>query len=158
MIYRLFEYRFATPEDYSSIELVQAKNYSLQDTKISRQNLLEVRRNTAVKTDDNMEGTKIPFIQANSMDRVISLLENMYENPMTTQQIAELMDFDLRQSDYYFNAGRYLGLFEKTAEDGQKVVSLTALGNRIFRLNYKKRQLKLVELILEHRIFADFLT
>ena len=124
--------------------------------KISRQNLLEVRRNTAVKTDDNMEGTKIPFIQANSMDRVISLLENMYENPMTTQQIAELMDFDLRQSDYYFNAGRYLGLFEKTADDGQKVVSLTALGNRIFRLNYKKRQLKLVELILEHRIFADF--
>ena len=79
---------------------MQAKNYSLQDTKISRQNLLEVRRNTAVKTDDNMEGTKIPFIQANSMDRVISLLENMYENPMTTQQIAELMDFDLRQSDY----------------------------------------------------------
>ena len=156
MIYRLFEYRFATPEDYSSIELVQAKNYSLQDTKISRQNLLEVRRNTAVKTDDNMEGTKIPFIQANSMDRVISLLENMYENPMTTQQIAELMDFDLRQSDYYFNAGRYLGLFEKNADDGQKVVSLTALGNRIFRLNYKKRQLKLVELILEHRIFADF--
>lgn len=156
MIYRLFEYRFAAPEDYSSIELVQAKNYSLQDTKISRQNLLEVRRNTAVKTDDNMEGTKIPFIQANSMDRVISLLENMYENPMTTQQIAELMDFDLRQSDYYFNAGRYLGLFEKTADDGQKVVSLTALGNRIFRLNYKKRQLKLVELILEHRIFADF--
>ena len=156
MSYRLFEYRFATQEDYSSIEVVQAKNYSLQDTKISRQNLLEVRRNTAVKTDDNMEGTKIPFIQANSMDRVISLLENMYENPMTTQQIAELMDFDLRQSDYYFNAGRYLGLFEKTADDGQKVVSLTALGNRIFRLNYKKRQLKLVELILEHRIFADF--
>lgn len=68
MIYRLFEYRFATPEDYSSIELVQAKNYSLQDTKISRQNLLEVRRNTAVKTDDNMEGTKIPFIQANPLD------------------------------------------------------------------------------------------
>lgn len=63
MIYRLFEYRFATPEDYSSIELVQAKNYSLQDTKISRQNLLEVRRNTAVKTDDNMEGTKIPLFR-----------------------------------------------------------------------------------------------
>ena len=36
MIYRLFEYRFATPEDYSSIEPVQAKNYSLQDTKISK--------------------------------------------------------------------------------------------------------------------------
>lgn len=54
------------------------------------------------------------------MDRVISLLENMYENPMTTQQIAELMDFDLRQSDYYFNAGRYLGLFEKTRMTGRR--------------------------------------
>ena len=27
---------------------------------------------------------------------------------------------------------------------------------RVFRLNYKKRQLKLVELILEHEIFGTF--
>jgi hypothetical protein len=156
MIYRLFEYRFKVLDDYSSIELVKMKNYSLQDTTITLDDLLEVRKSTEVKTDDNMDYSNVPFIQANSMERIISLLENMYENPMTSQQIAELMDFEPRQSDYYFNAGKYLGLFEKTSDDKQKVVSLTSLGNRVFKLNYKERQLKLVELILGHRIFRDF--
>ena len=110
LIYRLFEYRFADPEDYSSIELVQAKNYSLQDTRISLRELREVRERTAIRTDDDMDDTSVPFIQANSMERIISLLENLYGNPMTPGQISELMDFDLRQSDYYYNAGRYLGI------------------------------------------------
>lgn len=155
-IYRLFEYRFKIPEDYSSIELVKSKNYSLQDTKITKEDLWEVRNHTTIRTDDDMNDTDIPFIQANSMDRIISLLENLYENPMTGLQIAELMDFEPRQSDYYFNAGRYLGLFEKHADDKQRIVSLTPLGEKVFRLNYKKRQLKLVELILEHEIFCAF--
>lgn len=156
MIYRLFEYRFTDPEDYSSIELVRMKNYSLQDTSVSMDELKEVRRCTPVRTDDAMEKTRTPFIQANSMERVISLLENLYENPMTSQQIAELMNFDPRQSDYYYNAGKYLGLFEKKRQDGQVLTVLTALGQKVFKMNYKERQLKLVSLILEHEIFAEF--
>lgn len=155
-IYRLFEYRFRELEDYSSIELVQSKNYSLQDTEISLEDLVAVRNATAITTDDNMDNTDIPFIQANSIDRIINLLENMYKNPMTSQQISELMDFLPRQSDYYFNAGKYIGLFEKKTNDKQVVVELTALGNKVFKLNYKDRQLKLVGLILEHKIFAHF--
>ena len=156
MIYRLFEYRFRVLEDYSSIELVQMKNYSLQDTTITFDDLLRVRSETTVRTDDNMKQADVPFVQANSMERIISLLEHIYDNPMTSQQIAELMDFQVRQSDYYYNAGKYLGLFEKISEDKQKVVVLTALGNKVFRLSYKKRQLKLIALILEHQIFQDF--
>ena len=155
MIYRLFEYRFNILEDYSSIELVRTKNYSLQDTTITLDDLFRVRKDTLVKTDDNMDNSDVPFIQANSMERIISLLENMYEKPMTSQQIAELMDFEPRQSDYYYNAGKYLGLFEKVNEDKQRVVALTSLGNKVFKLNYKERQLKIVELILEHQIFSD---
>ena len=30
------------------------------------------------------------------------------------------MEFDERQSDYYYNAGAYIGLFEKKTEDGAK--------------------------------------
>ena len=37
-----------------------------------------------------------------------------------------------------------------------RIVELTALGKKVLKLNYKERQLKLVELILEHQIFADF--
>ena len=156
MIYRLFEYRFTDPEDYSSIELVRMKNYSLQDTHITKEELMEVRKRTPVCTSDAMEETEIPFIQANSMERIISLLENMHKNPMTAAQIAELMDFEPRQSDYYFNAGRYLGLFEKQKNGGQVQVCLTPEGEKLLKLDYKPRQLRLAELMLEHEIFAEF--
>lgn len=156
MIFRLFEYRFVEINDYSSIELIKTKNYSLQDTTIDIEDLIEVRNNTRICYQDNQyDDLKVPFIQANSFERVISLLENMKDNPMTKEQIAELMVFDERQSDYYYNAGAYLGLFEKKREDKISKVFLTRLGENVFSLNYKERQLKFVELILKHQIFAD---
>ena len=42
------------------------------------------------------------------------------------------MEFDERQSDYYYNAGAYIGLFEKKTEDGQRKVFLTKLGGSFF--------------------------
>ncbi len=79
------------------------------------------------------------------------------EENKTTEEIAETMEFDLRQSDYYYNAGKYLGLFEKKdVEDEEKIVkkvSLSKLGKDTVKLRYKERQLKLVSLILEHEIF-----
>ena len=156
MIFRLFEYRFVAINDYSSIELIKTKNYSLQDTTIDIEDLIEVRNNTKICYQDNQhDDLKVPFVQANSFERVISLLENMKDNPMTKEQIAELMVFDERQSDYYYNAGAYLGLFEKKREDKISKVFLTKLGDNVFSLNYKERQLKFVELILKHQIFAD---
>lgn len=155
MIYRLFEYRFADLEDYSSIELVQMKNYSLQDTEISLDDLIAVRKDTEVITDDNKENTKIPFIQADSMYRIISLLENIYDNPMAQHQVAMLMDFELRQAYYYTSAGIYLGLFMRVKEDRQSLIALTSLGNKLCKMNYKERQINLVKLILKHKIFAE---
>ena len=156
MIFRLFEYRFADENDYSSIELVRTKNYSLQDTAIEIEDLNELRNKTKVCYKDNQDDDlKVPFIQANSFARVISLLENMKDNPMTKDQIAELMEFDIRQSDYYYNAGAYIGLFEKKSEDKQKKIFLTKLGEEVFSLNYKQRQIKFVELILQHQVFAN---
>lgn len=156
MIFRLFEYRFVEINDYSSIELIKTKNYSLQDTTIDIEDLIEVRNNTKICYQDNQyDDLKVPFIQANSFERVISLLENMKDNPMIKEQIAALMVFDERQSDYYYNAGAYLGLFEKKREDKISKVFLTRLGDNVFSLNYKERQLKFVELILKHQIFAD---
>jgi len=154
MIYRLFEYRFNTLEDYSSIELVRTKNYSLQDVHITLEDLMEVRRNTVVTKSDSIEGADVPFIQADSVNRLISLLENMENNPMTKEQIIELMEFVERQYDYYVSAGIYLGIFERVI--GSRMVKLTRIGESLCRMNYKERQLKLVSLMLEHQIFSDF--
>lgn len=156
MIFRLFEYRFLDKNNYSSIELVKAKNYSLQETHIEISDLVEIRNLTKIIFDDDCrEDDNVPFIQANSFERVISLLENLKENTMTKEQIAELMEFDERQSDYYYNAGAYLGLFVKRIEGSGKRVTLTRLGEQILTMNYKERQLKFVQLMLQHQIFAD---
>lgn len=156
-IYRLFEYKFEDKNNYSSIKLVRCKNYSLQDTKIELNELYEVYSNVQVIYDDNQKNTKTPFIQANSFERIISLMEILFEEDKTTDKIAEIMQFDSRQSDYYYNAGKYLGLFEKKdiEEEGKTVkkVSLSKLGRNTVKLKYKERQLTLVDLILRHDIF-----
>ena len=166
-IYRLFEYEFTDINDYSSIKLIKNKNYSLQDTEITLEELIEVSNETRVKYTDNQNNKNLPpFVQADSSERIISLLENMYDNPMNDEEIAELMHFGFnfsnnkpvyRQSQYYYNAGKYLGLFEKikTEENEAKSV-LTSLGKKIYKMQYKQRQLKLVSLILEHQIFSEF--
>lgn len=168
-IFRLFEYKFEDINDYSSIKLVQNKNYSLENTTITIEDLINIKNKTTIKYNDYHDKTKkdrIPFIQADTFDRIISLLENMYNNPMTDEEIAELMHFAVyldkgkpayRQSQYYYNAGRYLGLFDKKVNEEKKKVSyLTTLGNKVYKMNYKERQLKLVSLILEHQIFNEF--
>lgn len=161
-IFRLYEYRFKDENDYSSIEFIQMKNYSLQDTKITKEDLKKVRETTPITTDDNMEnGSKIPFIQANVFERIISILESIYKSSLDgilleKEDIADIMKFDVRQADYYFNAGRYLGIFENIEDSNKKTKKvLTELGKEIYLMNYKDRQLKLVSLILEHRIFAE---
>ena len=165
-IYRLFEYNFTDINDYSSIKLIKSKNYSLQDTEITLEELIDVRKVTPIKYDDNQKNKNLPpFIQADSFDRIISLLENMNDNPMNDEEIADLMHFGsnlsngkpvFRQSQYYYNAGKYLGLFKKIRTEENEVRSvLTSLGRKIYRMQYKERQLKLVSLILEHQIFAE---
>ena len=152
-VYSNMIYRFDEIEDYSSISLVKSKNYSLQDTTITQEDLLNVRRDTEITENDDKDKRKVSFPQANVMEKVISLMENLYHNPMTKQQIAELMNFDERQSDYYYNAGCYLELFQKAENNDRE---LTRLGERVFKMNYKERQLHIVSLILKHKIFADF--
>ena len=62
--------------------------------------------------------------------------------------------FDKRQTDYYINAGRYLGLCQMN----KQLVELTHKGNEIFNDHTtRNRQLELIKLILQHRIFKDAL-
>ena len=149
-IFRLLEYEFTDIGYYNSIKLVQERNYSLEDIEITLEDLHDTWKKTIIKPEPN-----VTFIQADSFNKVISLVENLNESPMTTGEIAELFGFKERQSDYYFNACKYLGLAEKlTDEEGVKVY-ITGLGRRLLKMKYKERQLEYVRLILEHQIFHE---
>lgn len=148
-IFRLMEYEFKDIRNYSSISFLRQKNYSFEETKISMQDLVEIFNCTNVKP----EPTNVPFIQANSLNTAISIMEMVRDNPLTTEKIAENVGFDIRQSDYYYNACKYLGLLDKTKnENGKIVVYLTKTGKRLLEMPYKKRQLQYVSLMLEHEV------
>lgn len=133
-IFRLMEYRFLEVDNYSSIELVRTKSYSLENTNITLEEIKKIYSSVEEYqiTQDNMTETDIPFIQADNFERVISLLENMYENDLNGEEIENLMQFTSRQTGYYYNAGRYLKLFDKY-KDTDKVIKyrLTPLGRRV---------------------------
>lgn len=153
-IFRLFEYRFNEINNFSSIELIQQKQYSFEDTNITLDDISAVLQRTEVKYSDHISTTDIPFIQADSLDRIISLLENLYHKPKSKLEIAtDIMYFTPRQSGYYYNAGRYIGLFETASINGEILIKLTKTAEELYLMNYKERQLKIVSLIVEHKLF-----
>lgn len=149
-IFSLYEYRFKNPLLYNSLELVQQKNYSIEDTLISLQDIQQVLANCLTVSEP-----EIPFPQADSFKRVVNLCELLYNTPMSKEQVTEKYAFDIRQTNYYTDACRYLGLLEKKRIDSKVVYKLTDRGNRLMSLSYKQRQLEFCHCILEHKAFKN---
>jgi len=149
-IFSLYEYRFMQTNNYNSLSLIKQKNYSIEPDDITFDDVDKILKNV----NRVPEPTNIPFPQANSFIRVINLCELLYENEVLTRdEITYRYDFDSRQTNYYTDACRYLGLIDKKTE--QKIIKyyLTEKGNKLFALNIKIRNLKFIELILEHKPF-----
>lgn len=151
-IFHLYEYQFAKPMEYSSLILVKQKNYTVEeDMTITTEEI-----NQLLDATQRVKEPKIAFPQANSLDRVINLCELLQEHPMTREEITINYDFDARQTNYYTDAARYLGLVDKQRTD-DITFSLTSKGRSILRLSYKQRQLAFCEAILSHKVFSDSL-
>lgn len=62
-------------------------------------------------TTNTVKEPEIPFPQADSFERVINLCELLKQREFISKEdITQNYDFYSRQTDYYTNAGRYLGL------------------------------------------------
>lgn len=151
-IFHLYEYQFVNPMEYSSLMLVKQKNYTVEeDMTITTEEL-----NLLIDTTQRVKEPEIAFPQADSLDRVINLCELLKEHPMTREEITINYAFNVRQTNYYTDAARYLGLVDKQKTD-DITFSLTSKGRSILQLSYKKRQLAFCEAILSHKVFADSL-
>jgi hypothetical protein len=99
-----------------------------------------------------------PFPQADSFERVINLCELLKQKGfMSKEEITQNYDFDYRQTDYYTNAGKYLGLINVRKIDKQVVCCLTESGLRIFNFSIYDRQFEYIKLILSHIVFKEVL-
>lgn len=147
-VFYLKEYRFADPKNYNSLFLVKQINYKIE-THIFWSDIENLLKNTSIECEPDF-----PFPQADSMSRIINLFELLYNKPRAKQEITTIYDFNERQTGYYVDAGRYLGIIEKQRnENGQICFQLSPLGQHIMALEYQKRQLSIVEQILKHHVF-----
>lgn len=147
-IYRLFEYTFEDPNNYNSLKLVKQRNYTIEDTTISVSDIQSVLENAVI-----VDEPRIPFPQADKFERVINLCEIVNTQKLSRTDVTEKYDFDARQTNYYTDAARYLGLLEKKKENGTPMYSISEVGQHILNLGFKQRQLAYCNSILSHKAF-----
>lgn len=149
--FNLYQYKFCDPNDYNSLQLLKQSNYQIS-TSIVLNDIQNILR--ATKT---IEEPHIPFPQANSMARIINLLESLSsKHTMAKDDITNHYAFDKRQTNYYTDAARYLGLVEKE-KNKDITFKLSQLGRRIMTLPYRERQIELVKQIVKHHVFKQIL-
>lgn len=151
-IYRLYEYQFQNPNNYNSLVLIKQRNYSVEDTAID---LIDIE--TVLNSVQSVVEPEIPFPQADSFDRVINICELLTEQDLNRNEVTDEYAFDARQTNYYTDAARYLGLLEKGRENGVPLYKLTDFGKRAMSLSYKQRQLEFCRCILSHNVFSETL-
>lgn len=152
-IFDLREYEFTDPELYNSIRLLQHKKYAVQERDINMENIQNILNNIQVSKEP-----ELPFPQADNFERVINLCELLKQKGfLSKEDITHNYDFDHRQTDYYSNAAKYLGLIEGRCENQQIGCALTQDGIRTFNLPIAERQLEFVRLILSRVAFKDTL-
>ncbi|MGM5630709.1 hypothetical protein O2K51_07370 [Apibacter raozihei] len=147
--FHLREYFFNETEHYNSLELIREKKYTLKNKQIDRETIILIAEQISL-----IEEPEIPFPQADNFERIINLGELLKVREfLTKEEITENYDFDPRQTDYYINAGKYLGILQYTQRKGQNGCTLTEKGNNVYSLSLYNRQLEFSKLILRHKIF-----
>jgi hypothetical protein len=155
-VFSFYVFRFADETLYNSIELVKRKRYQIGAREIELEDIIRTLETSTVTP----EPERIPFPQADSFNRIVDLLTQIYgAGVLSQEEITTNHAFDLRQTQYYTNAARYLGLVEHHSDRNLGVTyTLTRDGERIMGLkNPQQRYLALVEAILKHRVLNDTL-
>lgn len=151
--FELREYGFENINCYNSIVLIKSERYSISHVQINVQLIEQLIQNTLIEPEP-----AIPFPQADSFERVINLCELLLINDFLSKTyITENYGFDTRQTDYYINAGRYLGLIEISNIDGQSSAYLSLKGKGIFKRPLSDRSLPLIEILLSKRTIREIL-
>lgn len=148
----LYEYRFRDDNDYNSIELVKQDSYSLLgDNVITAEKVEAIRRAVAICKEPD-----VAFPQADNFSRVINLVELLDErHSMKRDDITENYSFDQRQTNYYSDAGRYLGWIQKKKIGRDVFYTLTDSGEHLMKLSLSARQIEIISAVLSHQVFND---
>lgn len=104
--YYFFQFELGNSLDASQI--VKQACYVFEDP-----NTINLQRIFSTTTlIENFE-REIPFPQANDVNKVIDTVTLVNQGYTSKQELADFLEFDDRQGDYYANAARFLGLLDR---------------------------------------------
>lgn len=143
-------YEFVTEEFYNSLRIVRQKRYAIASEEITRDDVSRLFEQTQLVS----EPQGIPFPQANSFSKIVDLLSLLSVKDLTRDEITESYQFNARQTNYYTDAARYLGLVDKFTDIDQEITyTLTEEARQLFRKKPKQKYLGLIRKILEHIVY-----
>lgn len=153
-IFSFFVFEFQDPFVYNSIRLIKQKNYIIAPEPITLGDIHNVMMSTEIK-----EEPEIPFPQCDNFARIVDLLGLLADKKeLTPEEITGNYAFVPRQTDYYVNGAKYLGLIDKCVNDESETVwTLTELGRKIMAKHHKQKNICIVSQILAHKIFNEVL-
>jgi hypothetical protein len=149
-VFSFFVFEFQDISTYNSINLIKQKNYMIAPEPISLDDIYNILISSKIEPEPI-----IPFPQCNNFNRIVDLLGLLTDkNELLPEEITSNYAFVSRQTEYYTNGAKYLGLLEKTKnENNDNVFILTKLGKQIMLKHHKGKSLGIVKQILKHEVF-----
>ncbi len=152
-IFSFFIYDFTEEDNYNSIKLIEQKHYVIEPEEINIEDVKDILKSTELEQEP-----KIPFPQADKFERVVDLTGLIMNKQMTKDEVTSEYIFDERQTNYYTDAARYLGLVEKFKDEQKSTCfKLTENAKKIMLSNYRDKNLALIKCILRHKPFREAL-
>lgn len=149
-IFDFFVYEFADTVSYNSLNLKSHRRYTVVSQDITRADIDALIARLRRVPDS------VTFPQANDFNRVVDTLTILHtRQSLTRDQITEEYGYDPRQTNYYTDAARFLGLVDKSTDDatGDIIFELSEAGRALMSQQPRMRYLGLIERILQHEIF-----
>lgn len=151
-VFDLYQFAFEDEMVLSSAYLTNHRRFMLGHKHPETKDLVEQAKKIKAQAPIENENTRsTPFPQADNFEKVVDLVSILLEEPRSVDDLATYFSFDPRQSDYYYNAAKYLGL-ATTAKDDETQVELrraTPEAERIFALPYKEKYTEIARKTLE---------
>ena len=146
--YIFYTYKFNDLKEYNSLELTDIKKFTISNE------TSEMRKEyifNNIELTDELSQKEVPFPQADSITRIIGLIEMIDDDVNDALSVSEQFDFEPRQGSYYIAAAKYLGYVADGNTKGKYVLSV--FGKMLNELDVKTRNEKIIESILKHKPF-----
>lgn len=150
-------YEFADPQRFNSLVMRRQHAFRLNTHQLSWHDLDHIYAHTheaAIPTHahPHKDPKRIPFPQADDFDKIIRLLETLAQKPagMHADDITDFLQYVERQTDYYANAGQYLGFINKDAHGRYQI---SAKGARIMKQPWHLQRREHIAAIFARPVF-----